>query len=237
MQIRKLARLLHKQHQDHHPETVKRTGVRIFLAWSPEIRANSSFQLRLLKLLYNKWFTCPSWTICDFDTKIPHCHCRFRRRIAVLHASTQLSYTSLSSGGKEKKPTSFYFKGNCSSNRLLVLETKTLLIRSISYKSTKWSESSTPHLGEHHHSGNHQISLCQLHCRTPAFLGGLKAVHSSLSTFLQSDKLKTCKTQLNILLLKRPDVSSEVKMYYDLATLELCDSDLGNLQFHRIVSL
>lgn len=72
---------------------------------------------------------------------------------------------------------------------------------------------------------------------TPAFPGGPKALHSSLSTLPQSDKLKTCKTQLTSLLLQRADVSPEVKMCYDSATLDLCDSALRNLQLHRVVSL
>lgn len=124
MKIRNLATLLHKQHEDHLPQKVKRTGVHILPAWNVEFRANNPFSLRLLQLLYNKWFTLTSWTMCDFDTEISHCHCRFRRRIAVLHASTQLSYTYLLSlGGKGKQKTSSYFKENCRSNRLLVLET------------------------------------------------------------------------------------------------------------------
>lgn len=132
--------------------------------------------------------------------------------------------------GKKHQRISFHFKGNCSSNRLLVLETHFLwkhwMIRK-QHTTSRWASLFW---------GSPDLSLpAPLH--SPTFLGGPKVVHSSLSTLLQSDKRKTCKTQLTSLLLQRVDVSPEVKMCYDLATLDLCDSALANLQFHRVVSL
>lgn len=177
--------------KDHHARKGKRTAIHILLAQSTEFKANSPFQVTLSQLLYNKWITCASCTVCDFHTRITRCHLRFRRRIAVLHVITQPSHIYLLL--QEKKSVSI-LKGT-------VAQTDFEFWKHISYSSAKRSENDAPHLGEHHCSGDHQISVCQPHSTTLAFLGGPKAVHSSPLTLLQSDKLKTCKPQLNILLL------------------------------------